>query len=125
MGASTDHDGVAAALGALDAVLASYDRLDVSRRQYVGLVLVPAAVVFAASIIGAVLLPLPLAARVPIPLVGGLVLVAAAIYPAIYRSSLEAQIDSQLHLVMTHMTVLSTTNIDRVEVFRTLARERE
>ena len=125
MGASTDHDGVAAALGALDAVLASYDRLDVSRRQYVGLVLVPAAVVFAASMIGAVVLPLPLAARVPIPLVGGLVLVAAAIYPAIYRSSLEAQIDSQLHLVMTHMTVLSTTNIDRVEVFRTLARERE
>jgi len=56
---------------------------------------------------------------------GGLVLVSAVIYPKIYLSSLENKIDNQLHLVMTHMTVLSTTNIDRMEVFRTLAKEEE
>jgi flagellar protein FlaJ len=106
-------------------VVDSYEKLDISKRQYVGYVLAPAALLFVGSVAGLFLLPLPLAARVPIPLFGALALVSAAIYPKIYLSSRENQIDNQLHLVMTHMTVLSTTNIDRMEVFRTLAREAE
>ena len=46
-------------------------------------------------------------------------------YPKIYVSQRRIQIENQLHLVMTHMTVLSMTNIDRMEVFRTLAGEKE
>ncbi|EMA57123.1 archaellar assembly protein FlaJ [Halorubrum lipolyticum] len=118
-------DGLATAAELTSAVMESYDKLDISKRKYVGLVLIPALLVFAASVVGLFVLPLPFAARVPVPMFGGLVLVAAVIYPKIYLSSLENQIDNQLHLVMTHMTVLSTTNIDRMEVFRTLANEEE
>jgi flagellar protein FlaJ len=118
-------NGLATAAELTSAVLESYDRLDISKRKYVGLVLLPAALVFVASVVGLFVLPLPFAARVPVPMFGGLVLVAAVIYPKIYLSGLENQIDNQLHLVMTHMTVLSTTNIDRMEVFRTLAKEEE
>ena len=118
-------NGLATAARLTGEVLESYDKLDISRQKYVGLVLIPAVLVFVASVVGLFALPLPLAARVPVPMFGGLVLVSAVIYPKIYLSSLETQIDNQLHLVMTHMTVLSTTNIDRMEVFRTLAKEEE
>ncbi len=118
-------DGVATAVRVSSEILESYGKLDISKRQYVGYVLVPAVLVFVLSIVGLFVLPLPLAARVPVPMFGALVLFAAVIYPKIYLSSRENQIDNQLHLVMTHMTVLSTTNIDRMEVFRTLAREEE
>ena len=118
-------DGLSTALELTADIAASYEKLDISKRKYLGLVLLPAVLVFAASVVGLFVLPLPLLARVPVPMFGGLVLVAAVIYPKIYLSSLETQIDNQLHLVMTHMTVLSTTNIDRMEVFRTLAKEDE
>jgi len=118
-------DGLSTALELTADIAASYEKLDISKRTYLGLVLLPAVLVFAASVVGLFVLPLPLLARVPVPMFGGLVLVAAVIYPKIYLSSLETQIDNQLHLVMTHMTVLSTTNIDRMEVFRTLAKEDE
>ena len=118
-------DGLATAAKLTSEVMESYDQLDISKRKYVGLVLLPALFVFLGSVVGLVVLPLPFAARVPIPMFGGLVLFAAVIYPKIYLSSLETKIDNQLHLVMTHMTVLSTTNIDRMEVFRTLAAEEE
>jgi len=117
--------GISTAVQVSDELLASYDQLDISRRQYLGYVLFPAVFIFGLSVVGAVVLPLPITARLPIPIAGALVVVSAAIYPKIYLSGLETEIDNQLHLVMTHMTVLSTTNIDRVEVFRTLARERE
>ncbi|MWV63689.1 archaellar assembly protein FlaJ [Halorubrum sp. JWXQ-INN 858] len=118
-------DGVATAVRLTGEVLESYEKLDVSKRQYLGYVLLPALGVFLASVVGLFLLPLPLAARVPVPMFGALALVAAVVYPKIYLSSQENHIDNQLHLVMTHMTVLSTTNIDRMEVFRTLAAEEE
>ncbi|GAB7092259.1 archaellar assembly protein FlaJ [Halorubrum luteum] len=118
-------DGLATAMRVTSELLESYEKLDISKRQYIGYVLVPAAVVFALSVVGLFVLPLPLAARVPVPMFGALTLIAALVYPKIYLSSRENQIDNQLHLVMTHMTVLSTTNIDRMEVFRTLAREEE
>lgn len=118
-------NGLATAAELTSAVMESYDKLDISKRKYVGFVLIPAILVFLASVVGLFVLPLPFAARVPVPMFGGLVLVSAVIYPKIYLSSLENKIDNQLHLVMTHMTVLSTTNIDRMEVFRTLAKEEE
>ncbi len=118
-------DGLATAAQLTGDIVASYEKLDISKRKYVGMVLIPAIAMFLASVVGLFVLPLPFAARVPVPMFGGLVLVSAVIYPKIYLSSLETQIDNQLHLVMTHMTVLSTTNIDRMEVFRTLAKEEE
>jgi len=98
-------NGLATAAELTSAVMESYDKLDISKRKYVGFVLIPAILVFLASVVGLFVLPLPLRARVPVPMFGGLVLVSAVIYPKIYLSSLENKIDNQLHLVMTHMTV--------------------
>ena len=106
-------------------LLESYDALDMSKRKYVGYVLAPAAGFLLLTLAGAVLLPLPLTVRIPIPALGLLVFAAAVIYPKLYLNGRQVAIENQLHLVMTHMTVLSTTNIDRMEVFRTLAREEE
>ncbi|GAA0214374.1 archaellar assembly protein FlaJ [Halobaculum roseum] len=106
-------------------LVASYDALDMSKRKYVGYILAPSAAFFLLTIVGAFLLPLPVTVRLPIPALGILILVAAVFYPKLYLNGRQVAIENQLHLVMTHMTVLSTTNIDRMEVFRTLATEEE
>ena len=103
----------------------SYDALDMSKRKYIGYILAPSAAFFLLTLGGAFLLPLPLTVRLPIPALGILVFVAAVFYPKLYLNGRQVAIENQLHLVMTHMTVLSTTNIDRMEVFRTLATEEE
>ena len=106
-------------------LLASYDQLEMSRKRYLLSVLLPAFVFFLATIAGAVLLTVPILIRLPLPLLGLLILGAAVVYPKIYITQRRIQIENQFHLVMTHMTVLSMTNIDRMEVFRTLAAEEE
>ncbi|QZY00751.1 archaellar assembly protein FlaJ [Halobaculum rubrum] len=106
-------------------LVASYDALDMSKRKYLGYILAPSAAFFLLTIVGAFLLPLPVTVRLPIPALGILVFVAAVFYPKLYLNGRQVAIENQLHLVMTHMTVLSTTNIDRMEVFRTLASEEE
>ncbi|UIP00048.1 archaellar assembly protein FlaJ [Halobaculum sp. CBA1158] len=106
-------------------LLESYDALDMSKRKYVGYILAPSAAFLLLTIAGAFLLPLPLTVRLPIPALGLLVFASAVFYPKLYLNGRQVAIENQLHLVMTHMTVLSTTNIDRMEVFRTLAREEE
>ena len=113
------------ALSFLGDLLASYDKLEISKRRYVLLFLFPSLLFFIGSVALAVVLPVPLAIQLPIPLLGLLIFTSAVIYPKIYVSQRRIQIENQYHLVMTHMTVLSTTNIDRMEVFRTLAREEE
>jgi len=103
----------------------AYDQLDIPRRRYVGYVLVPSAVFFLVTIVVALLMEFALLIRLPIAGLGALLFVAAAIYPKLYLNSRKVSIENKLHLVMTHMTVLSTTNIDRMEVFRTIADEEE
>lgn len=103
----------------------AYDQLDIPRRRYVGYVLVPSAAFFLVTIVVALLMEFALLIRLPIAGLGALLFVAAAIYPKLYLNSRKVSIENKLHLVMTHMTVLSTTNIDRMEVFRTIADEEE
>ncbi|ERH12375.1 MAG: archaeal flagella assembly protein J [halophilic archaeon J07HB67] len=103
----------------------AYDQLDIPRRRYVGYVLVPAAVFFLVTLVVALLMEFALLIRLPIVGLGALMFVAAAIYPKLYLNSRQVSIENKLHLLMTHMTVLSTTNIDRMEVFRTVADETE
>ena len=106
-------------------LLASYDKLEMSRKRYFLTILLPALAVFVATIAAAVLLTVPLVVRLPMPLLGLLIITAAVVYPKIYISQRRIAIENQFHLVMTHMTVLSLTNIERMEVFRTLAAEEE
>ena len=106
-------------------VLASYSRLDTSRRRYMLLIFLPTFSVFLLSIAAAIVLQIPVTAKIPIPLLGLLVWVTGLLYPKLYITQKRTEIEDKFHLAMTHLTVLSTTNIDRVEVFRRLAAEDE
>lgn len=103
----------------------SYRYLEMPIERYVFTVLLPAGVLFVISIIAGIALPFPLFVRLPIPLLGLLALGSALVYPQLLASRRRIEIENQFHLVITHMTVLSTTNIDRMEVFRILSREDE
>ena len=104
---------------------AAYDQIDIPKRTYVGYVLVPATVFFVATVVVALVTEFAPLIRVPIAGFGLLAFAAAVLYPKLYLNSRKVAIENQLHLLMTHMTVLSTTNIDRMSVFRTLADEEE
>ena len=106
-------------------VLASYSRLDMSRRRYMLLIFLPTFSVFLLSIAAAIVLQIPVTAKIPIPLLGLLVWVTGLLYPKLYITQKRTEIEDKFHLAMTHLTVLSTTNIDRVEVVRRLAAEEE
>jgi flagellar protein FlaJ len=96
-----------------------------SRRRYVLLIFLPTFSVFLLSIAAAIVLQIPTTAKIPIPLLGLLVWVSGLLYPKLYITQKRTEIEDKFHLAMTHLTVLSTTNIDRVEVFRRLAAEEE
>jgi len=89
------------------------------------LIFLPTFSVFLLSIAAAIVLEIPVTAKIPIPLLGLLVWVTGLLYPKLYITQKRTEIEDKFHLAMTHLTVLSTTNIDRVEVFRRLAAEDE
>ena len=103
----------------------SYRRIGMPLERYLGFVLAPSAAFFLLTLAAAVLVDLPLMIRVPIPLLGALAFATAAFYPRIVVSNRRTQLNNRFHLLVTHMTVLATTNIDRMQVFRTLADEEE
>jgi len=72
-----------------------------------------------------VVFDLPIFLTLPIPMLGLLGLVAAVLYPKIRLDQRRTRMENRFHLFVTHMTVLSTTNIDRVEVFRRIGAEEE
>ena len=80
---------------------------------------------FLLTVAVALVLDFPIYVRLPFPVLGLLAVVAALMYPQLLVEGRRKEMDTRLHLLVTHMTVLSTTNIDRMSVFRTLAREEE
>ena len=106
-------------------VLDAYERMPMDNRRYGLTVLAPSVVVFLLTVVGAIALPVPLLIRIPVFLLGGLILGAGLLYPRLLVEDQRRGLENQLHLVITHLTVLSTTNIDRVAVFRQLGREEE
>ncbi|AZH25314.1 archaellar assembly protein FlaJ [Haloplanus aerogenes] len=109
----------------LASIVDAYERMDMEMSRYIFLIVLPSLVFFAGTVAVAVFVDLPLSVRLPIPLLGGLVLFAAIAYPKLLVSQERVEMENQYHLMMTHMTVLSTTNIDRMEVFRKLGEEKE
>lgn len=103
----------------------AYRSFDMPIKRYLGFVVFPSIAIFIGSIAAVLLLPYPIMVRGPIPILGVLVLFAAIMYPKLQFDSRRRKIQNSFHLLMTHLTVLSTTNIDRMEVFRELAAERE
>ncbi|WP_248516428.1 archaellar assembly protein FlaJ [Salinarchaeum laminariae] len=107
------------------AIADSYDEMEMPMERYLLLVIAPAASFFIFTLVATLQVPLPLVLRLPIPALGFLGVVAAVIYPKLSQNRAKAAIGDRLHLFVTHMTILATTNIDRVVVFRKLANEDE
>ncbi|AKH97831.1 archaellar assembly protein FlaJ [Halanaeroarchaeum sulfurireducens] len=103
----------------------AYFQMEMSVSRYFLLILAPSVIVFALSLIAVFILELPIIARLPMPLLGLLIFVTAVIYPKLQQDQRRKRMGEVFHLYVTHMTVLSTTNIDRVEVFRRIANEEE
>jgi flagellar protein FlaJ len=109
----------------IQSLLKSYRQMQMPMGQYVSFILIPSAGFFLVTFVLMFVLPMPLSVRLPIPLLGALALFSAVFYPKILLSQRKRQLNNRFHLMVTHMTVLATTKIDRMEVFRTLAEEDE
>ena len=106
-------------------LLDAYEQMPMDNRKYALTVLAPSVLAFALGVAGAIALPVPPLVRIPVFLLGTLILAAGILYPRLLVEDQRRGLENQLHLVITHLTVLSTTNIDRVAVFRQLGREEE
>ncbi|MFW5924213.1 MAG: archaellar assembly protein FlaJ [archaeon] len=107
------------------AIRDSYVDMEMSIPRYMLVILVPSVIVVILSFVAALTLDLPIAARFPMPMLGVLLFAAALLYPKIQQDQRRKRMQEVFHLYVTHMTVLSTTNIDRVEVFRRISNEDE
>ena len=103
----------------------AYRYMEMPVRQYALTILLPATLFFlvTATVVATVDLPLTITATV-LPLAGFSVLVAL-VYPKLLQDRKRVQIRQRYHLFLTHLTVLSMTNIDRIEMFRRIANEDE
>jgi len=108
-----------------DGLLESYRQMHIPLQRYLSFILLPAVGFFLVTLVIALVLDLPMMIRAPIPLLGFLAMAAAIFYPKILLSQRRQQLNNRFHLMITHMTVLATTKIDRMEVFRTLSQEEE
>ncbi|WP_353633717.1 hypothetical protein ABSL23_10630 [Halobacterium sp. NMX12-1] len=109
----------------VDSVVESYRQMSMPAYTYALVVIVPSVVFLLASIAAIFVVDLPMFVAVPIPMLGALGLVTAVLYPKIKRDQRRTRMENRFHLFVTHMTILSTTNIDRVEVFRRMGDEYE
>jgi flagellar protein FlaJ len=103
----------------------AYEQMEMPIRRYLALILFPSGIMGAGIIVGSFLLTVPVYVRMPLMLLGLFLPFIAVVYPKIMQDRKRNQVRERFHLFITHITVLSTTNIDRVEIFRTLANEDE
>src|SRR6056297_2354461 len=111
--------------GFMSSTIESYQHMETPVSRYLALVVAPSILFFLLTVAVYVVTSFPPLIATPIPLLGLLSIVVAVIYPKILRDQKRKEIEDRLHLFITHMTILSTANIDRVEVFRTLGEEEE
>jgi flagellar protein FlaJ len=114
-------DGLVDVRELVTSIANAYRYMEIPLERYALLVLVPS-LVFSLGVGAAVLVvaPPPFVA-LPAAMLGFLPPLAALIYPKVAADRRRREIKEQFHLFLTHITVLSLTNIERVEVFRTLA----
>ncbi|ERH11214.1 MAG: archaeal flagella assembly protein J [halophilic archaeon J07HX64] len=106
-------------------LLDAYRYLGVSPGRYINLIVVPTLLLSGALLVAVILIaPSPLVAG-PAVLILLFFPVIVILYPKLNRDRQTREIREQYHLFLTHVTVLSTTNIDRVQVFREVAQRDE
>ena len=115
----------AQATQAIGSVLDAYDRMEMDSGRYVLAVLLPATLVFIATVAVALVWQTVFFVRLLLPVLGLVILATGVAYPKVAIDRRRIEMENRFHLMVTHMTVLSTTNIDRMEVFRKLAEEDE
>jgi flagellar protein FlaJ len=113
------------AFDTIESLRLAYDHFEMRFVEYAIRVLLPSVVLFAVAVAAVLVFQFPLMIEVPTAMLGLLAVVVAVLYPKLEFERERREMENNLHLVITHMTVLSTTNIDRMEVFRTLAQEEE
>ena len=106
-------------------ILDAYDRMEMDSKRYVFAVLLPVSLVFVASVVLAIAWQTLFFVRLLLPVLGAVFLATGIAYPKVAVDSRRIEMENRFDLMVTHMTVLSTTNIDRMEVFRKLANEEE
>ncbi|OLZ39726.1 flagellar assembly protein FlaJ [Natrinema saccharevitans] len=109
----------------LESLNRAYANMDMPASRYLLLIIFPAFVFFLGTAVIALFLGLSLMLALPVVLLGALAMVVAVIYPKLAQDRKRKQVRQRFHLFLTHITVLSMTNINRVEIFRTLAEEDE
>ena len=109
----------------IQSLLQSYRKMQMPMGQYISFVLIPSVGFFLVTVVLAAVLNMSMIVRVPIPLLGTLAMLSAIFYPKILLGQRKRQLNNRFHLMVTHMTILATTKIDRMEVFRTLSEEEE
>ncbi|WP_440992238.1 archaellar assembly protein FlaJ [Haloarchaeobius baliensis] len=109
----------------LSSVREAYRRMEMSARRYVLLIVLPSILFMVGSVAVVFVIGLPLTIGGPVVLLGVFAVFAALVYPKAVQDRQRKQIRQRFHLFLTHITVLSMTNINRIEIFRTLAEEDE
>jgi flagellar protein FlaJ len=109
----------------LRSVVNAYRYMEMPARRYALLVLLPGVAVAVGVAVTVVLVAPPPFVALPVALLGVLPPAAAFVYPKLAADRRRREIREQFHLFLTHITVLSMTNIERVEIFRTLAQVEE
>lgn len=119
----TEKSAAAGDLG--KSILQAYDEMELPARIYALLILVPAFFVFLLTVAAAVLMDTFFLVQLLLPALGLLIFLSAVGYPRLAVDQRRIEMENKFHLFVIHMTILSTTNIDRMEVMRRLAYEKE
>ncbi len=106
-------------------IFRAYGEMDLPARVYVLAIVLPSFLIFLLTCAVAIVLDTFLIVRLLVPLLGLLILLAAVGYPRIALDQRRVEMENRFHLFIIHMMILSTTNIDRMEVVRKLAEEDE
>lgn len=109
----------------LASIVEAYRYMEMPAERYAILVLLPAVVLSVAIGLALFVFTPPLFLALPVGLSSMLPLLSALIYPKLIADRRRREIRERFHLFLTHITILSMTNIERVEIFRTLARVEE
>jgi flagellar protein FlaJ len=111
--------------GTFSDITEAYSELDMPASRYLLVAVVPSILFFFVTVVAMVTVSLPMLISVPTMLLSVLALFSAVFYPRILVAQRRTQLENHLHLAVTHMTVLSTTNINRMNVFRKVSNEDE
>lgn len=109
----------------LEEVRIAYQYMEMPVERYLLLVLAPSFGFSLLVALGLLVLQPPSAVAGPMTVFAVFVPAVALVYPKIVQDRHRKDIRARFYLFITHITVLATTNIDRVEVFRTLANDEE